>query len=313
VLPYGPLALDPATRVLHSAQESFEGLKAYHQPDGSVVAFRPDANAARFGRSAHRMGMPALPEELFVQSLRELVCQDRAWVPETGEKSLYLRPFMIATEVGLGVHPANQFAYLLLASPAGAYFSGGVQPVTVWISTEYFRTAPGGTGEAKCGGNYAASLFAQAQAAQQDCDQVLWLDPVEQRWVEEMGSNNVYFVYGSGSSARVMTPALSGTFLPGITRDSLLTVSQDLGYPTEEGKLTVDDLQADIASGQLTEVFGCGTAAVITPIGQIKSARGDWTIGDGTPGPVTMALREHLMGIQNGRLPDTHGWLTALA
>jgi branched-chain amino acid aminotransferase len=313
VLPYGPVTFDPATMVLHYGQEIFEGLKAYVQPDGSVAAFRPEANAGRFARSAHRMGMAPLPEELFVDSLRALVTQDRAWVPDDSEKSLYLRPFMIATEVGLGVRPSNRYAYLLIASPAGAYFSRGVKPVVVWISTEFFRAAPGGTGEAKCGGNYAGSVLAQALAAQQGCDQVLWLDPVEQRWIEEMGANNVYFVYGSGSSARVVTPALSGTLLPGITRDSLLSVARELGYTADEGKIAVEDMQADIASGQITEVFGCGTAAVITPIGTIKSATGNWTIGDGGSGPGTMQLRERLIGIQHGKLPDSHGWLTTIA
>jgi branched-chain amino acid aminotransferase len=312
VQPYGPITLDPATMVLHYGQEIFEGLKAYRQPDGSIASFRADANAARFARSARRMGMAELPEDLFVESIRQLVSVDQAWVPDDGESSLYLRPFMFASEVGLGVRPSNAYTYLLLASPAGAYFRGGVQPVSVWLSTEYSRAAPGGTGEAKCGGNYAASILAQAQAAEQGCDQVVWLDCVEHRWVEEMGTNNLYFVYGSGPSARIVTPALTGTLLPGITRDSLLTVARDLGYPAEEGKIATDEWRAGNESGAITEVFACGTAAVVTPVGSVKSAHGEWTVGDGTPGPISGQLREQLLGIQTGRLPDRHGWMHLL-
>ncbi len=309
VLPYGPITLDPATMVLHYGQEIFEGLKAYRQPDGSVALFRPDANAARFTRSALRMGMAPLPESVFVESLRQLVTIDEAWVPGAADSALYLRPFMFATEVGLGVRPSNAYTYLLLASPAGAYFRGGVQPVSVWLSTEYSRAAPGGTGEAKCGGNYAASILAQAQAAAQGCDQVVWLDSTEHRWVEEMGTNNLYFVYGSGPSARIVTPALTGTLLPGITRDSLLSLARDLGYTAEEGKLSTDEWRAGNESGAITEVFACGTAAVVTPVGSVKSVEGGWTVGDGTPGPVAIQLREQLVGIQTGRLPDPHRWM----
>ena len=267
VLPYGPLSLDPATMVLHYGQEIFEGLKAYRQPDGSIATFRAAANAERFQRSARRLAMAELPTELFIESVDALVDIDRDWVPTGGETSLYLRPFMVATEVGLGVRPANAYAYLLIASPAGAYFKNGVQPVSVWLSTEYVRAAPGGTGEAKCGGNYAASLIAQAYAAEQGCDQVVWLDAAEHRWVEEMGGMNLYFVYGSGPTARIVTPALNGALLPGITRDSLLTLAGDLGYGAEEGKVSTDEWQAGNESGAITEVFACGTAAVITPVG----------------------------------------------
>jgi branched-chain amino acid aminotransferase len=313
VLPYGPISLDPAAVVLHYGQEIFEGLKAYRQPDGSIASFRPVENAERFQRSARRMGMAELPTELFLESLRALVEIDRAWVPEQDEESLYLRPFMFATEVGLGVRPANSFAYMLLASPAGSYFPRGVAPVKVWLSTEYTRAAPGGTGEAKTGGNYAASLAAQAQAAQKGCDQVVWLDAVEHRWVEEMGTNNVFFVYGSGPSARIVTPALTGTLLPGVVRDSLLTLVKDLGYSVEEGRISTDEWQAENASGGITEVFGCGTAAVITPIGEVRSAAGDWTVADGQPGPITMQLRKALLDVQTGRAPDPHGWMYPLA
>jgi branched-chain amino acid aminotransferase len=312
VLPYGPLLLDPATMALHYGQEIFEGLKAYRQPDGTIATFRPDANAARFARSARRLAMAELPEDLFVESLHALTEIDQAWVPTEPSDSLYFRPFMISTEVGLGVKPANAYSYLLIASPAGAYFPRGVQPVSVWLSTEFTRAAPGGTGEAKCAGNYAASLVAQAHAAEQGCDQVVWLDAVEHRWVEEMGGMNLYFVYGSGPGARIVTPSLTGTLLPGITRDSLLTVAAELGYTAEEGKVSTDEWREGNASGALTEVFACGTAAVITPVGSVKSANGSWTVGDGGSGPITMQLRERLLGLQTGAVPDTHGWMHRL-
>jgi len=312
VVPYGPIELDPATSALHYGQTIFEGLKAYKQPDGSISSFRPEANAARFQRSARRLAMAELPTELFVESLRALVDIDRDWVTSAREESLYLRPMMYATEIGLGVRPSNAYTYLMMASPAGSYFASGVKPVSVWLSTEYTRAAPGGTGEAKCGGNYAASLIAQAYAAQQGCDQVVWLDAVEHRWVEETGGMNLYFVYGSGSSARIVTPALTGTLLPGVTRDSLLTVASDLGYSTEEGKISTDDWQRGNASGELTEVFACGTAAVITPVGFVKSAHGSWTVGSGESGPITMQLRGALLDLQTGAAPDPHGWMHRL-
>ncbi|MDT4916781.1 MAG: branched-chain amino acid aminotransferase [Pseudonocardiales bacterium] len=313
VVPYGPLTLDPATSALHYGQEIFEGLKAYRQPDGAVATFRPDQNAARFARSAARLAMAELPEELFLESLRALVEVDQDWVPTDPDESLYLRPLMIATDVGLGVNkPSSSYAYLLIASPAGSYFSGGIKPVKVWLSTEYTRAAPGGTGFAKCAGNYAAAFVAQAQATARGCDQVVWLDAAEHRWVEEMGGMNMYFVYGSGPSARIVTPALTGTLLPGVTRDSLLTLAADLGYSAEEGKISTDEWRDGTASGAITEVFACGTAAVITPIGAVDSDNGGWTIGDGTPGPVSMQLREHLMAIQTGREPDAHNWMHRL-
>jgi branched-chain amino acid aminotransferase len=313
VVPYGPLTLDPATAALHYGQEIFEGLKAYQQPDGSIATFRPDANAHRFVNSARRLAMAELPEELFVESLRALTEVDRAWVPNAADESLYFRPFMIATEVGLGVNkPSSSYTFLLIASPAGPYFSGGIKPVKVWLSTEYTRAAPGGTGEAKCAGNYAASFVAQAHATAQGCDQVVWLDAAEHRWVEEMGGMNLYFVYGSGPTARIVTPSLTGTLRPGITRDSLLTLARELGYTAEEGKVSTDEWREGNASGALTEVFACGTAAVITPVGSVKSATGGWTVGDGEPGAVTMQLRERLLAVQTGRMPDTHGWMHRL-
>ncbi|WP_107655094.1 branched-chain amino acid aminotransferase [Nocardia suismassiliense] len=313
VEPYGPLPLDPATMVFHYGQAIFEGLKAYRHGDGSVACFRIDANAARFRRSARRMAMAELPEELFIESVRQLLEVDRDWVPAAGgEDSLYLRPFMFATEAGLGVKPAAGYKYLLMASPAGAYFPRGVKPVRVWLSTEYVRAAPGGTGEAKVAGNCAASLLAQAEATAQGCDQVVWLDACERRYVEEMGTNNLFFVFGSGSEARLVTPELSGALLPGITRDSLLTLAADSGFPVEERKVSVEEWRKGAESGEITEVFACGTAAVITPVGWVQSADGEFTIGGGEPGEVTMALRDTLTGIQRGTFADIHGWMRTM-
>ncbi|TQF03350.1 branched-chain amino acid aminotransferase [Kitasatospora acidiphila] len=306
--PYAPMEIDPANMTLHYGQAIFEGLKAYRQPDGSIATFRPEANAARFQASARRLAMPELPAEAFVEAVELLVQQDRGWVPNQPEQSLYLRPFMFATEVGLGVRPANEYIFIVIASPAGAYFPGGVKPVSVWLSEEYVRAAPGGTGAAKCAGNYAASLVAFAQATAQGCDQVVWLDAAEHKWIEEMGGMNLYFVFGEGENAKVVTPALSGALLPGITRDSLLSVAADLGYATEERKISTDEWKQGNADGTLTEVFACGTAAAITPVGSVKSTRADWTVGTGEPGPVTMRLRERLLGIQAGTVEDTHGW-----
>ena len=310
--PYGPFTLDPATAVFHYSQEFFEGLKAYRQDNGSITMFRPEANATRFNRSAVRMAMPELPEETFVRALELLVAQDRDWVPSGEGYSLYLRPFMIATQRGLGVnHPSNEYLFCVIASPAASYFSGGVKPVTVWLSEDYTRAAPGGTGAVKAGGNYAAAFVAQQQAVDQGCDQVVWLDAAEHRWVEEMGGMNLFFVFGAagGEGPQIMTPALTGTLLPGITRDSLLRLAPELGIKASEDRISVEAWRAQCASGELTEVFACGTAAVVTPVGRVKGASGEWLVGDGAPGLVTMRLRDELIGIQNGRLADPFGWL----
>lgn len=313
VTPYGPLALDPAAMVLHYAQEIFEGLKAYRQPDGSIAAFRPEANADRLNNSARRLAMPEIPVEDFIGSLKALLEADHAWVPAAGgEESLYLRPFMIATEASLGVRPADQYLYTLIASPAGAYFSGGLKPVSVYLCTEYVRASPGGTGAAKFGGNYAASLLAQAQAADKGADQVVWLDAIEHRYIEEMGGMNLFFVYGTGSDAQLVTPELSGSLLPGITRDSLLTLAADAGYKVDERRISTDELREGVRSGDISEVFACGTAAVITPVGRIQSDTDDYLVGDGTTGPVTQALRDTLTGLQRGTFEDIHGWMNTL-
>jgi branched-chain amino acid aminotransferase len=306
--PYGPIQLDPATNFLHYAQGIFEGLKAFRQDDGGVAVFRPDAHAARFRRSARRLVLPELPEDAFIEAIDLLIQHDHEWTPGAPEQSLYLRPFMFATDVGLGVHAGAKVSFLLIASPSGSYFPGGVKPVTVWLSEDYTRAAPGGTGAAKFGGNYAGALIAQEEAVRNGCDNVVWLDAAEHAWVEEMGGMNLCFVFGSGDEARLVTPELTGTLLPGITRDSLLELARDLGYGVEERRVSVEEWRRGCADGSLAEAFACGTAAVITPIGAVKGKGGGWTVGAGKPGPVSMRLREALVEIQRGTAPDPHGW-----
>ncbi|MCU1587130.1 MAG: branched chain amino acid aminotransferase apoenzyme, partial [Frankiales bacterium] len=303
---YGPISLDPAAVVLHYGQTVFEGLKAYRQPDGSVALFRPERNAARMAKSARRLALPELPEDAFVEACRLLVDRDRDWVPSGDGASLYLRPFTWATEVGLGVRPSETAMFQLIASPAGNYFSGPLRPVSLWLSQEYVRAAPGGTGEAKCGGNYAASLVAQQEAIANGCDQVVFLDAVEHRWLEELGGMNIFLVLDDGT---LVTPEISGTILEGITRDSIVTIARELGHPVEERKVDVDEWRKGAADGSVVEVFACGTAAVITPIGALRWPDGEAVAGDGQPGAVTMKLRKALMDIQYGRAEDTHGWL----
>ncbi|MBN8806794.1 MAG: branched-chain amino acid aminotransferase [Sphingomonas sp.] len=310
IAPRQPLTIDPASAVLHYAQEIFEGLKAYRLADGGIGLFRADANARRFQASARRLAMPELPEELFVDSCRALVRQEADWIPGADSGgALYLRPFMIASEVFLGVKPSAEYVYMVLASSVGAYFKGGPSAVTIWASENYTRAAPGGTGAAKCGGNYAASLAAQAEAIAQGCEQVVFLDAVERRWIEELGGMNVFFVFDDGSIA---TPPLSDTILAGITRDSLISLARDRGITVREERYSLDDWRADAASGRLIEAFACGTAAVVTPIGGVKATSGDFTIGSGGPGQLSMSLREALVAIQTGRAPDAHHWLERL-
>lgn len=306
---YGPLMLDPSASSLHYGQAIFECYKAFAQPDGSIKTFRPEQNAERFNRSAARLAMPAIPVELFLEAGDALIAQDRNWVPKNTGESLYMRPLMIATDPYLGVRPSEEYLFVLFASPAGAYFPKGVKPVTVWISEDFVRAAPGGTGEAKCAGNYAASLMAQSQAQEKGCDQVVWLDAVHREFIEEMGGMNLFFVYKDGEKITVVTPELTGTLLPGITRRSLLEMAKDLGYATEERKLSVQQWRDDIASGRMTEVFACGTAAVITPVGVAKANGFEMTINNNENGAVTLALREALLGLQHGTAPDTHGWM----
>ncbi|WP_232828481.1 branched-chain amino acid aminotransferase [Kribbella monticola] len=315
VTAYAPLKVSPAAAVLHYAQEIFEGLKAYRHEDGSVWAFRPDMNAARFSRSAQRLALPQVPQEDFIAALRALVTVDEAWVPPagSGETSLYLRPYMIATEAALSVRPAREVLFGVIASPAGPYFDTGPKPVAIWLSDTSIRATPGGTGAAKCGGNYAASLAALAEATEHGCNQVIYLDAVERRWIEESGSMNVFFVYADG---RIATPELSGSILEGVTRDSVLDIAADLGHKVEERRISADEWRDGIRSGEITETFASGTAAVITPIGRVAWNGGDLTIGDHTlndgVGPVTTAIRSALLDLQYGRTPDSRNWLTRL-
>jgi branched-chain amino acid aminotransferase len=306
VTPYAPLSIDPATAVLHYAQEIFEGLKAYRHEDGSVWTFRPEANAERMIRSARRLALPELPVEDFVASVDALVTADQRWVPDAaGEKSLYLRPFMFASEKFLGVRPSKHVTYMVIASPAGAYFSKGVKPVSIWLSEEYSRAGVGGTGAAKTGGNYASSLLAQQEAIDEGCDQVAFLDTVDRKWVEELGGMNLYFVHDDGT---VVTPALSGSILEGITRASIIELCGKLGHPVEERKFSVDEWREGVASGRITEVFACGTAAVVTPVGTLKWRGGQVGSGEET-GPLTLKVRQALVDIQYGRAEDTFGWM----
>ncbi len=307
--PYGPIVLDPASSVLHYGQAIFEGFKAYRQPDGHIKTFRPESNAHRFNASARRLAMPELPVDLFVEAADMLIRQEQDWVPKAIGESLYLRPFMIATEAALGVKASKEYLFILIASPSGAYFPQGVKPVTVWISENYVRAAPGGTGAAKCAGNYAASLVAQTEAKAEGCDQVVWLDAVHRRYIEEMGGMNIFFVYKEGGETVVVTPVLTGTLLPGITRLSLLEMARKLGFRSEERRISVDDWRDALLEGRMTEAFACGTAAVITPIGTVKSAHGEWKINRGETGPVAAQLREALLNLQHGVDPDTNGWM----
>ena len=307
VEPYGPIAMDPACSVLHYAQEIFEGMKAYRHADGSIWSFRPTANAARFNRSATRLALPTLPEDLFIQSIETLVATDAAWVPGGGEKSLYIRPFMFASEAFLGVRAAQECRYMVIASPVGPYYSSGVKPVSLWLSSNFTRAAQGGTGAAKCGGNYAAGLAAQIEAGQHGCEQVVFVDAEEHRWIEELGGMNIYFVQADGT---LVTPLTSGTILEGVTRSSILQLAGELGLKVQERRIDINEWREGVKSGNITEVFACGTAAVVTPVGRLVWEGGE--VGENKIGEVTMRVREKLLNVQYGREPDTHGWMHRL-
>ncbi|HEV8550299.1 MAG TPA: branched-chain amino acid aminotransferase [Polyangiaceae bacterium] len=313
LVPYAPLTLDPASSVLHYGQAIFEGFKAYRQANGGIATFRPEANARRFNQSAARMAMPALPVERFVEAADVLIRMEEKWVPSGAGESMYLRPLAIATEAALGVRPAKEYLFIVFGSPSGQYFPQGVKPVSVWLCKDYVRAAPGGTGEAKCAGNYAASLVAQQKAIDAGCQQVVWLDAAKHENVEEMGGMNLFFVYQKHGKTTLVTPALTGALLPGITRDSILTLANDLGYEKEERVVSVTDWGRDLENGTLTEVFACGTAAVITPVGQVKFDGGSWTIHGGESGPVATRIRNALLDIQYGRTADKYGWMHRVA
>ncbi|HET6154614.1 MAG TPA: branched-chain amino acid aminotransferase [Marmoricola sp.] len=302
---YGPLTLDPATAVLHYAQEIFEGLKAYRHEDGSIRSFRPERNAERLKRSSHRLALPVLETEDFVQACDALVEVDQRWVAEAGsEKSLYLRPFMFASEAFLGVRPSQHVTFMVIASPAGAYFKGGVKPLTLWLTEEYTRAGRGGMGAAKTGGNYASSLVAQQEAIGQGCDQVVFLDGAEGTYVEELGGMNIYFVFADG---HIVTPA-TGTILEGVTRSAIIDLAHQSGNKVEERKFSIDEWRDGVASGEITEVFACGTAAVITPVGTLKWDGGE-VQGSTEAGPLTTEIRQRLIDIQYGRAKDEFGWM----
>lgn len=309
ILPYGPLSLQPAAAVFHYAQEIFEGLKAFRHADESVWTFRPEKNAARIQNSARRLALPEISTEDFLASLRGVVSADEPWVPTGGESSLYLRPFMFASESFLGVRAAHTVDYYVIASPAGNYFPRGVQPLVVWVSPLAARAGRGGTGFAKCGGNYASSLQGKYEAAKAGADEVMFLDSETHSNIDELSGMNIFVVYADG---RIVTPTLTGSILPGVTRESILTLAADRGLSPSEESVNYEALTADIAAGRVTEMFACGTAAVINPIGELRDEKATWTIGNGGSGEVTMVLREELTGIQYGRVEDRHGWLTRL-
>ena len=311
VIPYGPIMMDPSSAVLHYGQEIFEGIKAYRHEDGSIWTFRPDMNAARLQRSAKRMALPELPAEIFLESLRELISVDGDWVPQPeGEKTLYIRPFEIAAENFLGVRAAHRVEYRVIASPVGPYFTGGIKPVTIWIALDSARAGKFGTGEAKTGGNYAASLLAQQEATANGCSQVLFLDADTSTYIEELGGMNLFFVYGNGS---VVTPPLDGTILHGITRDSVIQLLKDSGHDVKEQKTSLAELREAVAAGEITEVFACGTAAVITPVGLLRSREEEIVIGGNEPGQTTVSIRKELTGIQYGKVADRHNWMVKLS
>jgi branched-chain amino acid aminotransferase len=303
--PYGPLELEPATVVFHYAQEIFEGTKAYRRPDGNINLFRPWENMKRFNNSARRMAMPAVDEEEHLAAIVQLISLERDWVPSGDGASLYIRPVMIATEAALGVHASREYLHFVILSPAGSYFSQGFNPVPVYISDNYRRAVRGGTGDAKAGGNYAASLMVGEEAAAKGYSQVLWLDAIEGRYVEEVGAMNICFVY---EGKRIATPALTGSILPGITRDSVVTLGRDLGYEVSEEMIDVNEMLADIEAGKITEVFGCGTAAVIAPVGKFGYKDDEFVINDFEVGPVSRHLLQELTDLQYGRIPDRFNW-----
>ena len=306
---FKPLQLSPAASVLHYGQAIFEGFKAFRQPDGGIATFRPDANARRFQASARRLAMPELPEDLFLEAADLLIRQERDWVPSGSGESLYIRPVMIATEASLGVVPSAEYLFVVFGSPSGTYFGRRLKPVSVWVCEQYVRATPGGTGAVKCAGNYAAGLLAQQLAHQAQCDQVVWLDAQQRQNVEEMGGMNLFFVYQQGATATLVTPKLTGTLLPGITRDSILRLAPSLGYAVSERSVSVEEWKQAATDGRMTEAFACGTAAAITPIGRVRDQNSEWALGNGEAGPVAETLRAALLAVQHGTRSAPDGWM----
>ena len=304
IVPYGPFELDPATVVFHYAQEIFEGMKAYRTADDTVQLFRPDCNAKRFQDSADRLCIPKIPVEDYIQAVETLVDVDRDWVPHSDGASLYIRPFIFANDVGLGVHASKHYIFCIICAPSGAYYAEGINPVRIYVEDEYIRAAPGLTGFTKCGGNYAASIKAGELAEEQGYAQVLWLDGVEKKYVEEVGSMNIMFKI----DGKVYTAATVGTVLPGVTRRSCIELLKDWGYEVEERQLAAEEIFTALAEGRLQEAWGCGTAAVVSPIGELSFHDKAYTINDFQIGPVTRRLYDELTGIQWGTKPDPFGW-----
>lgn len=305
ILPYAPFVLDPSSLVFHYAQEIFEGLKAYKWADGRVALFRPEMNARRFNQSADRICMPAVPEELFLSGIEQLVALERDWIPTAPGTSLYIRPAMIAVEPVLGVKPSDHYYFFVILSPVGAYYAAGFNPINILVEDHYVRAVVGGTGEAKTGGNYASSLKAALEAKKKGYDQVLWLDGREQRYIEEVGSMNMFFAYGK----KIVTAPLNGSILSGITRDSVLTLAASLGYEVEQRPIDINDLMTDLRNGKVTEAFGSGTAAVITPVGKLCFKDEIVQLSGGNVGELTQKLYDTLTGIQTGKLADEFGWV----
>lgn len=306
IVPYGPIEMMPTAVALHYAQETFEGLKAYRRPDGKVQLFRPEMNARRMINSNARLCMPAFPEEMFVEAVKTLVKVDEDWVPHAPETSLYVRPFMFTNEGQIGLHTSHHFTFCIVLSPVGAYYAEGLNPVKIVVEDEYVRAVKGGTGFAKCGGNYAVSMIAQAKAEKMGYSQVLWLDGVERKYVEEVGSMNIMFKI----AGKIHTAPTDGTVLPGVTRDSILQILKKWGYEVSEERLSIDDLMKAGHDGTLEEVFGTGTAAVISPV-SVLNYKGDIvTIHDNKIGELTQKLYDYLTAIQWGREEDVFGWTT---
>ncbi len=304
IVPYGNISLDPSAMVFHYGQEMFEGLKAYRGEDDTIYLFRPDMNAKRANASNERLCIPEIPEDMFVEAVKAVVDIDRDWVPSDPGTSLYIRPFVIATDEFLGVAPSKTYLFIVILSPSGAYYESGLAPVGIWIEDEYVRAVKGGMGFAKTGGNYAASLIAQVKAHDSGYSQVLWLDGVERKYIEEVGAMNIMFKIGG----KVITPALNGSILPGITRNSILHVCRSWGYEVEERRISVDELVAAAKDGSLEEVWGTGTAAVVSPVGKLRYMDDVMTIGDGGIGELTQKLYDELTGIQWGKREDPYGW-----
>lgn len=304
IVPYGNLEFSPASMVFHYGQEMFEGLKAYKGKDNKTYLFRPDMNAKRTNNTNERLCIPQLPEEDFVDAVKALVKIDEDWIPTQEGTSLYVRPFIIATDDFLGVAPSKTYLFIIILSPSGAYYASGLAPVGIWIEDDYVRAVKGGIGYAKTGGNYAASLAAQVKAHDAGYSQVLWLDGVERKYIEEVGAMNIFFKI----NGKVVTPALNGSILPGITRDSVLALCKDWGYETEERKISVEELIAAQKDGSLEEVFGTGTAAVISPVGKLRYKDDVMVIGDGGIGELSQRLYDTVTGIQLGKIEDKFGW-----